>query len=56
MEVAVRDKPVARAEYRFLKVEQLNPTLGAYVSGVDLTGLTARRWRTNCAARWRTIS
>lgn len=37
MNTAVQDKPATEGAYRFLTVEKLNPTIGAYVSGVDLT-------------------
>lgn len=40
MEVALREKPqggYTDGGYRRLTVEKLNPTIGAYVSGVDLT-------------------
>ena len=37
MDIAVQDKPAAGTPYRFLKIDKLNPTIGAYVSGVDLT-------------------
>ncbi|KQM14744.1 TauD/TfdA dioxygenase family protein [Novosphingobium sp. Leaf2] len=37
METVVQDRPHADGRYALLKVERLNPTIGAYVSGVDLT-------------------
>jgi taurine dioxygenase len=37
METEVQDRPAAASRYKLLTVERLNPTIGAYVSGVDLT-------------------
>jgi taurine dioxygenase len=37
MDVALREKVEPQNGYKLLKVEKLNPTIGAYVGGVDLT-------------------
>jgi len=37
METAVQEKAGTQSRYKVLEVERLNPTIGAYVRGVDLT-------------------